>query len=76
MTRKLIIEAMREGYGTDQIRETMTVGELIEFLQDYDEDLPVYLGHDRQGYGFYTYGGITARRIEEIEGDEEEEEDE
>lgn len=76
MTRKLIIEAMREGYGTDQIRETMTVGELIEFLQDYDEDLPVYLGHDRQGYGFYTYGGITTRRIEEIEGDEEEEEDE
>lgn len=74
--RKIIIDAMREGYGTDQIRETMTVGELIEFLQDYDEDLPVYLGHDRQGYGFYTYGGITPRRIEEIEGDDEEDEDE
>lgn len=75
MTNKLIIEAMREGYGTDQIRETMTVGELIEFLQEFDEDLPVYLGHDRQGYGFYTYGGITERRFEEIEGDEEEEDE-
>ena len=56
---KLIIEANREGYALDQIRRTMTVGELISMLEQYDEDTPVYLGHDRQSYGFYTYGGIT-----------------
>lgn len=56
---KIIINASRQGYGTDQIRHTMTVGELIEFLSDYDEDTPVYLGHDMQDYGWYTYGGIT-----------------
>ena len=56
---KLIIEANREGYAIDQIRRTMTVGELISMLEQYDEDTPVYLGHDRQSYGFYTYGGIT-----------------
>lgn len=38
---KLIYSTFREGYGTDQIRRTMTVGELIDFLSQYDEDTPV-----------------------------------
>lgn len=59
--KKIIINAERQGYGTDQIRRTMTVGELIEFLSYYDEDTPVYLGHDMKEYGWYTYGGITER---------------
>lgn len=69
---KLVIDAQREGYGTDQIRQTMTVGELIEALEQYDYDTPVYLGHDQQSYGWYTYGGITERRFNEIEDEEEE----
>ena len=60
---KIIIDAQREGYGTDQIYGTMTVGELIEFLSQYDEDTPVYLGHDMKSYGWYTYGGIRESRI-------------
>ena len=71
---KLIINANREGYGTDQIRRTMTVGELIDCLSQYDEDAPVYIGNDRQSYGWYTYGGIQAHDIEEAEDDEDEEE--
>jgi hypothetical protein len=67
---KLIIAAEREGYSTDQIRRTMTVGELIAFLEQFDEDEPVYLSHD----GGYTYGGITENRFEEIEDEEEYEE--
>lgn len=39
----------------------MTVGELIEFLGNYDEDTPVYLSFDNG----YTYGGITESRFEE-----------
>lgn len=57
---KLILNTMREGYGTDQIKQTMTAGELISFLKDYDEDTPVYLAFDNR----YTYGGILERRFE------------
>ena len=63
----LIIEANREGYAIDQIRRTMTVGELMAMLEQFDEDTPVYLGHDRQSYGFYTYGGITEECFSEDE---------
>lgn len=65
---KLIIDTVREGYGADQIRRTMTVGELIGFLEDFDEDMPVYLGFDSR----YTYGGITEARISYIESEDEE----
>ena len=67
---KLMIAAEREGYSTDQIRNTMTVGELIAYLEQFDEDEPVYLSHDRG----YNYGGITENRFEEIEEEEEYEE--
>ena len=36
--KKLICSTFREGYGIDQIRRTMTAGELINFLAQYDED--------------------------------------
>ena len=67
---KVIIDAVREGYAPDQIRETLTVGELIEELSDLDPDTPVYLGHDRQSYGWYTYSGITPARIIEVDDEE------
>lgn len=72
----VIINANREGYGTDQIRRTMTVGELIEILSQFDEDTPVYIGNDRQSYGWYTYGGINWDDVEERENDDNEEDDE
>lgn len=50
---RLMINAVREAYGADEVR-TMTVGELIEFLQDFDEDTEIILSHDNG----YTYGGI------------------
>lgn len=56
---KLIINTLREGYGIDQVRRTMTVGELKEFLEDWDEDTEIYLAFDNG----YTYGGITEYRI-------------
>ena len=52
----LLIEGRREGYSFSQIRRTMTVGELISFLSEYDEDTLVYLNNDNH----YTYGGITS----------------
>ena len=71
----IIINANREGYGIDQIRNTMTVGELIDALSDFDEDTTVYIGNDRQSYGWYTYGGITMRDIEETDGEDEEDDE-
>ncbi len=58
---KLIYSTFREGYGIDQIKKTMTVGELIDFLSNYDEETPIYLSFDNG----YTYGGITEGRFEE-----------
>ena len=69
---KLILNTKHEGYGTDQIRKTMTASDLIEFLQQYDENTPVYLAFDRR----YTYGAILERRFEEDYDDEDCEEEE
>lgn len=73
---KLILSTSRSGYGTDQIRRTMTVGELIEALSRFDEDTPIYTGHDQQRDGsWYTYGGIDWEDLIEIEEEEEENND-
>ena len=74
MTEKLIINVRREGYGTDQISETMTVGELIDLLSDYDPETPVYLGNDNRGGYWYTYGGIRDYDLCEVNDDDESEE--
>lgn len=66
---KLMIAAEREGYSPEQIRRTMTVGELIGYLEQFDEDELVYLRHDRG----YTYGGITEYSFDEVEDEEEDE---
>ena len=71
MKQVLYIDAEREGYGIDQIRHTMTVMELIAYLEQFDEDTPVYLRHDRG----YTYGGIRSDSFEDEEHDEESEEE-
>lgn len=57
MRRAVVFEAPREGYGIDQIADkAMTVGELIEFLQDFNEDTLFVLSHDNG----YTYGSVNA----------------
>ena len=48
----------------------MTVGELIDYLEQFDEDAQVYLRHD----GGYTYGGITWTDFEESYEDDSEDE--
>ena len=69
--KALIIEAMRESYGKENVA-TMTVGELRHFLEDFEDDLPVILSHDRG----YTYGGLRDYLFEELEDEEEEFEEE
>ena len=64
----IIIETSRDGYSIGQIRRTMTVGDLISFLSDFDEKQPIYLSFDRG----YTYGGITEDAIREKEDEDDE----
>ena len=64
---KLFIEGRRNGYSTDQCGRTMTVGELIAYLEQFDEDTEVYLNNDNG----YTYGNITESSFEESEEEEE-----
>lgn len=53
----LVLEAQRECYSVEHVTDTMTAGELIAYLEQFDEDTPVYLSHDKG----YTYGGIRER---------------
>lgn len=55
------IEGNRDGYSPDQCAETCTVRELIDALEYFDDDMPVYLINDNG----YTYGSISARDIDE-----------
>lgn len=68
---ELIINTSRDGYSTDQIERTMTVGDLIAFLEDFDPETPVYTGHDN----CYTYGPVREDLFEERDAEEEEEEE-
>lgn len=61
--KPVFIEGTRTGYGIDQCKNSITVGELIEILQEYDSSQPVYLCND----GGYTYGEITRDTIYEPE---------
>ena len=69
MKSVVFIEGRRDGYAPDQIKKTMTVRELIDFLEMFDEDAKVYLNNDNG----YTYGGVTEDSITEDYIDEEEE---
>lgn len=67
------IEGNRTGYTPGQVvRKTMTVGELKEHLEYFNEDTPIMLRNDDG----YTYGEITSDDVQESymddEGDEEE----
>lgn len=67
MIEYLVIEANRTAYSPSQVKQTMTVGELIELLSEYNEYMPVVLSHDNG----YTYGGIMLYDFYTKEVDEE-----
>lgn len=60
----LLFNTWRDEHSASVAAEkTMTVGELREFLEYYDDDLPVILSFD----GGYTYGMVKDARFEETE---------
>lgn len=62
----LYIEGRRNGYDPDQCGETMTVSEMIEFLSQFDGDLPIYLNNDSG----YTFCNIDEYSFSECEHDD------
>ncbi len=71
------IGARREAYSVDDVAgSTLTVGELIDILEEIGdevgEDAPIVVSHD----GGYTYGSIHESYISIAETDEEPEEEE
>ena len=55
MRRAIVFDAVREGYGLDQLRNPMTVGELKDILEGLEDDDMIVMSHD----GGYTFGSIT-----------------
>lgn len=65
----LTIEAHRSGYSVNQCGGTLSVGELIDYLSQWDDDTPVYISNDNG----YTYGSISFDDIDSHGVDDEEE---
>ena len=59
--KAIYIEGRRDGYSPEQCDSTMTVGELIEYLSQYNNNAEVYLKNDNG----YTYGSIDEYSFEE-----------
>ena len=68
--KAIIFEAEREGYTKSQVWRPVTVVELREFLEQYEDDVPIFLSHDRG----YTYGTLRLDECEEIYKEDEDEE--
>ena len=59
----VIIDACRDCYSPQEAeQDSITVGELIEKLNEFNPNEKVILSHDKG----YTYGYISTRRIEEV----------
>ena len=70
----VIMETARTGYAPSQLGSTLTVGELIEELEQYDDDMPIIFSNDNG----YTYGEIdlnTVRRYTDYDDEDEEDEE-
>lgn len=55
----LFINGKRNGYDTNQCGKTLTVRELIEELECFEDDMLVFLRNDNG----YTYGSVTKQDI-------------
>lgn len=65
---RVLLETTRQGYDTEQCGHTLTVGELIGMLEDYDENASVYFSNDNG----YTYGSLNWDTIRGAASEEEE----
>ena len=55
----LLIEAVDEGCSLCHVRNTMTVGDLTDYLAKFSRDDPVYISFQNA----YSIGGVKKERI-------------
>lgn len=68
MTQVITLAGKRTGYSVEQVKDmTMTVGDLISALQEYDEDTLIVISNDNG----YTFGEIDHNSIDELDLDSE-----
>lgn len=51
----IVFEAPRTGYSIDQVSRPLTVAELRELLEEFDDDMLIICSHDNG----YTYGSLS-----------------
>ena len=72
----LVIEGAREGYGIDQVEgDTLTVGQLKDVLDNFDDSIKVVIGNDFRAGSYYTYGAVNEGNMKEVTITESEEDD-
>lgn len=69
---RIFINAHNNGYNPEQCGNTITVGELKDILENYEEDTKIYLKFNNG----YTYGSVHGYQFEDDFEDEDEEEEE
>lgn len=62
-----------EGYSADQVESRLSVGELKDALEEFDDDAEVIVFNESNRYGA-NYGILTGRLDVDYSDDEEEEE--
>lgn len=62
----LTVSVENSGYSVEQVKRTMTVGELKSLLEDFDDDLPIFTKFDNG----YSFGGLAEKDFEFTENDE------
>lgn len=69
----VILKTSRDAYKPQDCGYSVTVGKLIDILQEYNQNSKIYFSNDNG----YTYGSIIYDSVDELEiGDEEKEEEE
>ena len=58
--RAIFIDGRRDAYSPAQCGNTMTVAEIKEFLEQFNDDDKIFLSNDNG----YTYGSITDSSFE------------
>jgi len=59
--KRLVFQTQRDCYSLDDVRDTMTVKELREYLEQFDDDARLYVSHDNG----YTYGAVREDRFDD-----------
>jgi len=65
-TTAILLNTNRTGYTVKQVLDktsTLTVGELIEYLSDFDPESPILFSNDDG----YTFGEIREYSIDEVD---------